>query len=124
MLPHAAHAQPEFDVVDDVEPRHQRVLLEDDSAVRAGTDDSLAIESDAAGGGLHKTGDTRQQRRLPAAGSAQRHDEVAGIESEIDIGKRECRAAAGARVVDAQIAYFQFAQTDLDVPRYFAASAA
>ena len=31
----------------------------------------------------------RQQRRLPAAGGAQRHHEVAGVERKVDIGKRE-----------------------------------
>jgi hypothetical protein len=77
---HAAHAQSELDVVDDVEPRHQRVLLEHDAAVGAGAGDRLAVEHDGAGRGFHETGDARQQRRLPAARCTQRHHEVAGVE--------------------------------------------
>ena len=34
-LRHAAHPQAELDVVDDVEPRHQRVLLEHDAPLSA-----------------------------------------------------------------------------------------
>ena len=45
----AAHPQAERDVVDDVEPRHQRVLLEHDAALGAGAGDRLAVEHDLAG---------------------------------------------------------------------------
>ncbi len=45
-LRHAAHAQAELDVVDDVEPRHQRVLLEHDAALGARAGHRLAVEHD------------------------------------------------------------------------------
>jgi hypothetical protein len=88
------------------------VLLEHDAAVRTRPGHGFAIENDVAGRGFHEPGDARQQCRLAAAGCAKRNDEVAGVERKIDIGKCECRTAAGTRVVDAQIAYFELAQNE------------
>ena len=71
--------------------------------------DRLAVEHDLAGRRLHEAGDARQQRRLAAARRAERDDEVAGVEREVDVGQRERRAAAGAGVVDADVADFELA---------------
>jgi hypothetical protein len=85
---HAAHAQAELDVLDDVEPGHQRVLLEHDAALGARPTTGLP-SSTISPGRLHEAGDARQQRRLAATGRAERDDEVARIEREVDVGQRE-----------------------------------
>ena len=99
---HAAHPQPELDVVGDVEPGHQRVLLEHDAALGAGTGHALAVEHDLARRVLHEAGDARQERRLAAARRAERDDEVAGVERQVDVGERVRRPSAAAGVVDAR----------------------
>ena len=114
---HAAHPQTELHIVDDVEPRHERVLLENDAALGAGTRHPLAVQNDFAFRRQHEPGDARQERGLAAAARAERDDEVPRIEREIDVGERERRATAAAGVVDAEVADFELAQADLDAMR-------
>jgi hypothetical protein len=63
----AAHAQAELDVVDDIEPGHERMLLEHDAAVGAGPGHRLAVELNLAFGRGEKAGDAIEQCGLPAA---------------------------------------------------------
>ena len=118
-LADAAHAQTELDVLDHVEPRHQRVLLEHDAALGAGTDYRLAVEQDFARRERHEAGDARKERRLAASGRAERDDEIAGIECQVDV--RQCVRAGrpvAAGVVDGEMADFELAQRN----PYFIAS--
>ena len=105
----AAHPQAERDVVGDVEPGHQRVLLEHDAALGARARDRLAVEDDLARRVLHEAGDAGQERGLAAARRAERDDEVAGIERQVDVGERVRRLSAAAGVADGEVADFEFA---------------
>ena len=95
--------QPEFDIANHVEPRHQRVLLEDDAAIGAGAHHRLAVESDRPFGRRQEAGDRGEQRRLPAPRRADGDDEIAVAHREIHIGKR-VDGPGFARVTDTEVA--------------------
>jgi hypothetical protein len=103
---HSAQAQPQRDVVAHRQPRHQRVLLEDDTAVGARADHRPAVEQDLAGGRRQKAGDAIQQRRLAAARGAERDDEVAVLHGQVD-GRQRLQRAALDGVVERQLADVQ-----------------
>ncbi|MEA3084738.1 MAG: hypothetical protein QOC89_2435 [Paraburkholderia sp.] len=99
-LRHTLKAQAERDIVEHVEPGHQRVLLEDDTAVRARPKHRFTVQTHLASGGLNETGDAVQQGRLAATGRAQRDDELTGFDAQIDIGERDVRRRAARAFVD------------------------
>ena len=100
---HAAHPQAELDVGRDVEPGHQRMLLEDDAAVGAGTDDRAAVELDRAVGRREEAGNAIEQRRLAAARRADGDDEFAVLDRQVDV--RQCVDEAALRsIANAEVA--------------------
>jgi len=117
---HAAKAQAERDVVDDIEPRHQRMFLEHDAALGAGPDDRRAVERCVAFGRLQKAGEAIEQRGLAAARCTERHHELAAADLQIDALQR---GRARAFVGDAEIADGKrrhFAPPTISVRRWIA----
>jgi hypothetical protein len=98
---HAFLAQAEGDVVDDGEPREERVRLEDHAAVGAGRAHRLAVEQDLAGGRLVEAGDQAQQRRLAAARRPENGDEIVVGHGKRGRLERACRRAAAHAGEDA-----------------------
>ena len=68
------------DVLEDGQPRQQRVVLEHDAAVRPGPGDRLAVQRDRAGVGRDQPGDQRDERRLARARVADDGDELAALD--------------------------------------------
>ena len=64
----------------------ERVGLEDHAEVRAwaGRGDVLAVDDDAAGGGLEEAGDQVERRGLAAAGRTEQREQLALVHGEID----------------------------------------
>ncbi len=86
-LGHAAHHQPVGDVVDDVQVREQRVVLEhrvDVAPVGRHALGRLAEDLDVAGRRLLEAGDQAQAGRLAGAGGAEHGEELAGFDVEVD----------------------------------------
>jgi len=91
-------AQPERDVVLDVEPWQRRVLLEDDAdAVGRFSRDGLALERDAALGRRGQSGDDLEQRRLAATRRPDDGEELAASELEIERAERVQRLRRACR---------------------------
>src|SRR5204862_7262673 len=88
---------------DDVEPGHQRMLLEHDAAIGARAGDGPAIELDLTFGGGEKAGDAIEQPRFAAARRADGDHELAIPHGQVDVAKRLDRAVLG-RVSDAEVA--------------------
>ena len=82
----AAHPQPEFDVAGDVEPGHQRVLLEHDAAVGAGAGHRALVEQDRALRRRQESRNAIEKRCLAAARRADRDDEIARAQRQRDAG--------------------------------------
>ena len=83
-----APAQPERDVLVDVEVREERVALEDGvdrSSVGLGVGDVLAGQGDAARGGPLEPGHHPQGRRLAAARGAEQREERAARHVEVEV---------------------------------------
>ncbi len=87
-LGNALHLQAEGDVVYHREPGEKRVLLEHHAAVRIDLVDLAAVDDDAPGRGLVKTGDEVEQGGFAAARGAQQHDEFALFNLQIDAIER------------------------------------
>src|SRR5204862_2403503 len=83
---HTAHAQSELDILADVEPWHQRMLLEYHAAIRARPDDRSSIELDRSVRRRQESGDAGKKCRLAAPGGADRDHEVAIGHRQIDVG--------------------------------------
>ena len=98
-----AHAQGEGDVLEDVEMREQRIVLEDDTEValfRREICDVAAVDRDAPGIELDEAGDRHQRRRLAGAAEAEQGDELARRDVERDIVDRDEIAVALAEMAD------------------------
>src|SRR6185436_8532916 len=83
----ALEPKAERDVLEDVEMREQRVVLEDRvhvSPVRGPTCDVPSLQNDAARVGLLEAADDAQGGRLAAAGRAEKSQELAGLDLEGD----------------------------------------
>jgi hypothetical protein len=91
---HVLKTQAERDVVKHVEPWHQRILLKYDATIGAGAVHQFAVQTNFATGWLDKAGDAIEQGRLAATRRAERHDELARLDTQIDIGKRNVRRRA------------------------------
>jgi hypothetical protein len=87
----------ERDVVMDVQPREQRVILENDRAIRPGFGDRLAAQGDRAFIRSLQACDERHERRLARARVAHDGDELALGDAEIDVTQHV--RAAGAEAV-------------------------
>lgn len=81
-LADATHLQAELDVLPHRHPGKQRILLEDDAALRAGRFDRPAAEAQAPLRGSEKPGDHVQQGALAAAGRPDDADELARSDGE------------------------------------------
>ena len=84
----AAPAQTERDVLEDVEVREQRVVLEDGvdrPPVRLGVGDVLVAEVDPPGGRLLEPGHHPQRRRLAASGRAEQREERALRDGQVEV---------------------------------------
>ena len=88
LLVDAAGAQAEGDIVVDRQPREQRVFLEHEAAVGAGSGDGHAVERQLALVHLDEAGDQTQERRFAAAGRADERHERAGGDFERHIVER------------------------------------
>ena len=88
LLVDAAGAQAEGDIVVDRQPREQRVLLEHEAAVGAGSGDGHAVERQLALVHRDEAGDQTQERRFAAAGRADERHERAGGDFERHIVER------------------------------------
>ena len=75
------------DVAGDGQPRHQRVALEDDAAVRPRSSHRLALEQHGASVGRHQPRDRRDQRRLAGTGEADDGDELALLDRQVDVSE-------------------------------------
>ena len=89
LLVDAAGTQAEGDIVVDGQPRDQRVLLEHEAAVGAGSGDGHAVERQLALVHWDETGDQTQERRFAAAGRADERHERAGGDFERHIVERD-----------------------------------
>ena len=72
----------EADVFEHRQPRQQRVVLEDDAAIRSGLGDLQIVQRERAGVGLEQSGDERDERRLARAGVADDGDELAFLDAQ------------------------------------------
>jgi hypothetical protein len=99
----ALQLEAEGDVVLHRRPGQQRVLLEDDAAVGARAGDLGTVDRDRAGAERQEAGDGVEQGRLPAAGGAERHQDLARADVERDVVERVDEVAPGRGVVDARV---------------------
>ena len=95
----ATAAQAERDVLEDVEVREERVVLEDrvdGPLVRAQLRDVLVADEDRAGGGVLEAGHHAQRRRLAAARGAEQGEERARGDGQVErIDRRHGRESLG-----------------------------
>ncbi len=103
---HALHPQAEGDVLQHAEPGHQGVALEHHAAVGPRPGDRAPVEENPSFGRRLEAGDAVEQRRLPAARSAERHHELPRLDRQVDPGQGEGRALALA-VLDAELGDLQ-----------------
>ena len=75
----------EANIFVDRQPGQQRVILEDDAAIRTGLGDFQIIQRDRAAVGPDQSGDQRDQRGLARAGVADDGDELAFLDLQIDV---------------------------------------
>jgi hypothetical protein len=95
-----AHHQRVGDVVDDVQMRKQRIVLEDRvdvAPIGRNALRGLAEYLDMAGGRLVEAGDQPQAGRLARAGGSQHGEEFASLDLEVDLVDRLHRIRSGAR---------------------------
>ena len=91
------------DVVEHRAPREQRAVLEDHDAVAARPRrQRVAVEQDPPGGQAVEAGDRVQQRGLAAAGRADEHVQLAGLDVERAGLERDDVAVRLAGAADAQ----------------------
>ena len=95
---HAFFSQAEADVLQNREPREERVALEHHAAVGTGAAHRLAVERDAAGRGRVQARDHAQQGALAAAGGAEDRDEVVLFDGKA--GRLQGDRAAGEGLGD------------------------
>ena len=81
----------EFGVVDDIQPRQQRMFLEDHAAIRTRSQDALAAKRDLALARRHEACEQVEECGLAAAGSTQRHDEFAALDRQVNALERHDR---------------------------------
>src|SRR5262249_45833723 len=81
---HAAHLEAVIDVLRDRQPGEQRVFLEHDAAVDAGTGDGLAADLDYAAVGGNESAQDVKQRALAAARRPDDRDELALRHVDVD----------------------------------------
>jgi hypothetical protein len=97
----ALQLEPEGDVVEHVEPGHQRVLLEDDAAVAAGAGHGPPVQQHAPGRRPDEAGHDVEQRGLAASRGAERHDELARPDRQRHVGQRPDRPGPAVDHLDA-----------------------
>ncbi len=98
---HALHAQPEGEVVADVEMREEGVGLEDgvDGAPVGGDGKGVeAVEPELTGVGEVESGDEAEEGGLAAAGGAEEGEELAGGDGEADVVEGGDGAEAAGQV--------------------------
>ena len=97
-----AHLQPEGDVLRHGHVREERIALEDDAhaaPVRRHARKVAAVKENSAAGGLLEARNDIQRRGLAAAGGAEKPDELARLDRQVDAGKRrEACEALGQRL--------------------------
>ena len=71
----------------DRQPGQQRVRLEDDPSVSAGTDRGLTMNSNVASVEIDESGDSRDEGRLPRAREAKDGHELAVVNIEVELGE-------------------------------------
>ncbi|MNT34582.1 hypothetical protein D3C72_1705760 [compost metagenome] len=82
-------------ILETVQPRQQRMVLEHHRAVRAGAGDLALGAQQHAAGGPSQAGDQVQQGRLAAARMADQRDELALLDRQVDVAQRHEGALAG-----------------------------
>src|SRR5205814_8834744 len=92
----ALERQPERDVGLGGRPRQQRVLLEDDTPVKAGPGDRRPVDEDLPGRGRGQPAQQIQQRRLTAAARPDQRQELSTVYVEGDVLQRDHLTAPGA----------------------------
>jgi hypothetical protein len=80
-----AVAQPDRDIVQDVLPGQDRVVLEHVADPVGDSGHDFAVHLNRAGGCRLKSGDERQRRRLAASCGADDADELASGDLEVDV---------------------------------------
>jgi len=78
---HAASFERSFDIFEDGEPGKERKTLKDDGDVRGFVLNRLAVPIDGARSGGRKSREHAKQSGFTAAGSAEKRDDLAGIDS-------------------------------------------
>jgi hypothetical protein len=107
-LGNALQLQAELGILDDREPRQQRVLLEDDAAVGARSLDPAAAEGQLALGRRHEARHQAEQRGLAAAGGAEGDDEVALFDGKVHVLQGDHRPmGVDRRIGQADVADFE-----------------
>ena len=99
LLRDTSEPQSEGDIVDDIEPRHQRAMLKHDAALRTRTLDRSPAEGNRPGGRLQETCHEVQERGLPAPGRAERDDEAARFDRQRNMIERDHVSQPRAAVV-------------------------
>ena len=87
--------QPVFDVLLDVQPRKQGVVLKDDAAIRTGALDRDAVEQRLPGVGLFESGKNVEQGGLSAAARTEQRQELARLDVEREAVERDHLGALG-----------------------------
>src|SRR5581483_7772256 len=79
------HLEPKLDIIHHLEPRKERVFLENHDCVRAGFSHGPAVQDHFAFSWLVKAGEYVQQCGLAAARGANKADKLLVLDYEIDI---------------------------------------
>jgi phosphoglycolate phosphatase len=96
--------KPERCIVEGGHPRQQRVLLEDDAALGARSDDRPAVHRHAAVRRPQETRDGREQRRLAAPARSEHAKELVGRDAQVQVLDGPMRDAGfGVRIIERQI---------------------
>src|SRR5882762_401661 len=103
---HAAGLERGLDVFENGEPGEERETLKDDGNIGRFVTDRMAVPVDGAGAGGRKTGQHAKQCGLAAAGRAEKHDDLAGIDGEIGWSDNLDAAAVGLQIEFLQLARF------------------
>src|SRR4030095_9588179 len=82
---HSFHRQ--MHVAEAREPWQERVILEDDAAIRAWPRDLPAGAQQEAVGGFEQSAHEIEQRRLAASGMADERDELPAPDDEVDVAQ-------------------------------------
>src|SRR3569832_644354 len=90
------------DVLQHGMPGHQRMTLEDDAAIEAGAGHFAAVHEDVAQAGAGEAGEYVEDGRLAAAGMAGDADELALVDTEVDVVEDGDRLAPGRTGIDAR----------------------